>query len=869
MKKIISFLVFCLCLIVVGSLLSVSSNAQQKSSENNKKKKTTQKRTNENLQQMHNDQEQKNPPVRPPEELAYFQQLIEDATRNGIVRASVVVRDFPGAQDQLLRELAPFQVSLVTRFQTVPSLTLDVNAAALIYMRDSDLVVNVRPNLIGYPASGQTNNPIRSPEQLALFQRLSEQAQNNGLVRVIIELRASFTPEGFLTPAQRQAQRAGIRTTQENLLNLLAQFQVQLVTRYEFVPSLTLDVSPSALEFIKNSALVVKIQENQIGKPVVERSVSLIGTPNAWNRGYSGAGQAIAVLDTGVDKNHVFLRNKIISEACYSTNGSNLQSLCPAQATESTAPNSGLNCNTTIVGCDHGTHVAGIAAGNYPEANRYGVARDAQVIAIQVFSRDIARNEAVYTTDDLNRGLERVQALNGTYNIASVNLSLALLSPYGSTCDNVNTTTTMLVNNLRSYGIATIAASGNNGNPYAISHPACISTAVSVGATHDGDAGAVDTITDFSNNANFLSLLAPGSLINSSVPGGAFANFEGTSMAAPHVSGGWAILRQRVRDAPRNQFLRDRILRVFQESGRPIQDPRNGITRSRIQVDAALLRLTPPIFDYDNDDRTDVSVFRPSNGTWYLRRSTAGNTEIQFGQQGDIIAPGDYDGDGRTDVAIFRPSSNYSWYIQRSRDGFYAAQFGQNGDKIAPGDYDSDGRTEIAVVRPSTGHVYYLNVSTGASGGVFLTNTLSTDEPVPGDYDGDGRTDAAVFDPFSGTWYIRESQSNVLTQTQFGQSGDRTVQADYDGDGKTDIAVYRSGAWHLMRSNAGFTIVNFGASTDIPVPGDYDGDARVDVAVFRPSVGNWFIRYWTGALDNTVSFGQSGDVPTPSAYVRP
>lgn len=705
MKRIASLIVFCCIQTLIGGLLSVNIEAQQKSSNN-------QKELRKNRQQMNTNQEQTTPPVRTPEELAYFQNAIEQAMARGIVRVTVGVRDFQ-AQEELLRQLTPFQVRLIEKFTVVPYVALEVNVAALIYMRDSELVLNVRADRLVRLAS----NASRTPEELAHFQTLINRAAASNSIRVIVGIRTSFIPEGQLTPAQRQAQRAAIRQTQDNLLAQLATFQVTLITKFEIVPYIALVVDAAVLEYMKNSPLVANIQQDRLVKPVLEQSVPLVGAPNAWSRGFSGAGQAIAVLDTGVDKYHVFLRNKVISEGCYSTNdpNQNLASLCPGGATESTAPNSGLNCLPSILGCEHGTHIAGIAAGSYPDANRFGVARDAQVIAIKIFSRDTINNEVSGTIIDMNRGLQRVQALSGTYNIAAVNLSIEA-GTYTTQCDNVEPITRDLINTLYSYGIATIVASGNEGLTNAIGFPACISTAVSVGSTQDGSNGTiVDALSPFTNRAPFLDLLAPGEWIFSSVPGGttatqipgcinfsaSFADCRGTSQAAPHVAGAFAILKQRVNDAPHNQIWADRFLRVLQGTGRPIV----GVNARRIQIDAALLALVPPVFDYDGDDRTDVSVFRPGNGTWYLQQSQNGFSAVQFGQSTDVIVPGDYDGDGRTDVAVFRPSNN-AWYIQRSRDGFYTFQFGQNGDKVAPGDYDGDGRIEIAVLRPSTGYVY-------------------------------------------------------------------------------------------------------------------------------------------------------------------
>jgi hypothetical protein len=160
-------------------LLSINAEAQQKSSNN-------QKKTGKNKQQMNTNQEQTIPPIRTLEELAYFQSAIEQAIARGTVRVTVGVRDFQ-AQEDLLRQLAPFQIHLIEKFIAVPYVALEVNAASLIYMRDSPLVLNVRADRLVRPAS----SPVRTPEELAYFQQLIEQALNspNGLVRQIAPLK--------------------------------------------------------------------------------------------------------------------------------------------------------------------------------------------------------------------------------------------------------------------------------------------------------------------------------------------------------------------------------------------------------------------------------------------------------------------------------------------------------------------------------------------------------------------------------------------------------------------------------------------------------------------------------------------------------
>jgi hypothetical protein len=297
-------------------------------------------------------------------------------------------------------------------------------------------------------------------------------------------------------------------------------------------------------------------------------------------------------------------------------------------------------------------------------------------------------------------------------------------------------------------------------------------------------------------------------------------------------------------------------------------------------VELGLTTLVPnrKLFDFDGDNRDDISVFRPSNGTWY-RINSSNNTfyAVQFGFGFDQIAPADYDGDGKTDIAVFRglvPGAGdlaYFYILNSSDNSFRAVQFGQRNDLPVPGDYDGDGKADVAVWRFSSigGQSNFSYRSSSMPNVNFNQVFGSGGRPVVGDFDGDGKLDPALV-MSSGLWSIRKSSDETFLGINFGLSSDIPVPADYDGDGVTNVAVFRpsTGTWYTSANAAtNYGAIQFGASDDLPVPADYDGDGKADVGVFRPSNGVWYLNRTTSGFIG-IQFGVSGDKPVPNAYIR-
>src|SRR6266850_3310897 len=439
----------------------------------------------------------------------------------------------------------------------------------------------------------------RDEDRRVVPTRIHDRPRAEGEVRVLVELSlpSNRVAERGLSSQARTAYRQEIADTAARVLSRLAKHPHRVLRRYVTTPLMALQVGPAALQELEAAGFPVKrVMEDRIHRPVLWDSVPLIGADQAWAQGFDGTGLVVAVIDSGVDSTHPFLAGKVVEEACYSTTsttpGQQSTTLCPNGAEEQIGPGAGTYCPLELEGCWHGTHVAGIAAGNGTPADLpiWGVGRGASIMAVQVFSQingffDCGGAPPCLGafTSDILAALERVYELRTTHDFAAVNMSLGG-GLFSANCDDEPYKP--FIDNLRAAGIATVVASGNDGSTAQLSAPACVSTAVSVGATTKDD-----QVAPYSNVTPVLSLFAPGADIISSYPGGQFAVASGTSMAAPHVTGAWAILKQ-----ARPTASVDEVLQALTDTGLLITDTRagTGATRPRIQVDFALGDLLNP-----------------------------------------------------------------------------------------------------------------------------------------------------------------------------------------------------------------------------------------------------------------------------------
>ncbi|MFN7472338.1 MAG: S8 family peptidase, partial [Roseiflexaceae bacterium] len=433
------------------------------------------------------------------------------------------------------------------------------------------------------------------------------------MVKVIVTLRQpSIARTVGVDPFNMQQRSNVVRLLQQDFVGNQAGRMLVNARQPAYHPVVFGHIRREDIAIVASDSAVVGVQEDKPMPLLMNESTVIIGSGVANQTGYGGAGMSVAVLDTGVAKNHEFLSGQVVAEACFSNFWNDGTSLCPRGTSTTNAVSNDLDSATPCVaysGCDHGTHVAGIVAGKVIDKGSFvirGVAPDAKIIGIQVFTYVASKSRISSYSADQIMAMDWLITHRSTPSwgtLAALNMSIGG-SQYATNCDSDNSARKSYIDTLRGLKVATIIASGNDGWSDSISSPACISSAIAVGATTTSsavgysEATGVDQVASFSNaptiannviNGNgdrLLDLLAPGFFIYSALSSSStsYDSKAGTSMAAPHVAGAWAIMKQAAPNASIAQ-----ILQWLSSTGTSITDTRNTLVLPRINVDDAVV----------------------------------------------------------------------------------------------------------------------------------------------------------------------------------------------------------------------------------------------------------------------------------------
>ena len=438
------------------------------------------------------------------------------------------------------------------------------------------------------------------------------------LIRVIVTLDVDNAPAPAEPTAAAIAVRAAVRSAQRQVEVELDGTRSGPVKRFTHSPAVAVAVTQDGLDALARSDVVTSVIPDVPHFPSLDSSVPVMQGDQAHAQGFNGAGGTIVLIDTGVETSHSFLGGRVVAEACF-----NLNNNCPNGQDEMIGPGAGGPC--PLSGCDHGTHVAGIAAGQ--NSSTVGVVPASSIVAIQAFEDGGAFCEngpgtcVVAFTSSLIGSLDHVITIAASMAISDVNMSLGT-GPMPTPCNTHGTKGP--IDALVALGIPTFATSGNNGNKSEMSAPACVDSAIAVGRVDD------DHDVPLSSNSHpTLDLMAPGTNVVSSEPGNTFGTKSGTSMASPHAAGAFALLEQRFPSASSQQ-----LLGCMTSTGIPITDPFNGVTKPLIQVAKAMSLGTPPA---TNDDFDDAVVLDDPSGTLAM---TNENTTKQPGEPNHAGNPG-------------------------------------------------------------------------------------------------------------------------------------------------------------------------------------------------------------------------------------
>ena len=443
------------------------------------------------------------------------------------------------------------------------------------------------PSAAAPPFPSEWLRPVpdaRGPLEKADPGLLSAAERGGEEVEALVTLRLPEEARRLGVASPRRAERRAFQARlAADLEAEYAPFGVRLERAFASVPAILLRMPATAVPALAGDPRVERVRPNGRVRALDAEGDGLMKVPELRAAGVDGAGVTVAVLDSGVDSTHPELPP-----------GTKVVNLYDAVDHDGDAAD----------GYGHGTPVAGIIAGLST-----GVARGAKVAAVRVLD-DRGNGSDAQVLEGIDAVLESVSAGN-PHSIRVLNLSLGgyldgAKPPEPGRCDALAPDYKAAFDLLSQAGVLVVAASGNGGCTTGIVLPACVSGALTVGAVYDAalspqtfyrghclptgcsDASPVaDAIPCYSDSGDRLDVLAPSHCAEAPRRGGGYLGcFGGTSGAAPYAAGVAALLLG-AEPGRRPAEVRS----AMRSTGTPVKDPRNGVTRNRLDAPAALAAL--------------------------------------------------------------------------------------------------------------------------------------------------------------------------------------------------------------------------------------------------------------------------------------
>ncbi|MBS3162858.1 S8 family serine peptidase [Candidatus Woesearchaeota archaeon] len=343
---------------------------------------------------------------------------------------------------------------------------------------------------------------------------------------------------------------------------------------------------------------VKSIGKDEIFQLLLTDSVPLINASTVHIKQYStlnltGLTQTICIIDSGINATYPDFNGRVIEQKCFcnvSNTGLSGGGCCPDLTFES---------NTATDDHGHGTHVAGIAAGN--GTTILGVAPEANIIAVKV-----SNSAGTVAFADILSAVNWCVDNATIYNISVITISIGG-GIYQEECDSTYPALSSEIETAWNSNISVTISTGNSGSTTYMTAPACIAKAISISSTTKTDA-----ISSFSNRNSLTDIFAPGSsIISAALSGGTVSN-SGTSMSAPHVAGVIALLQQYKKEVEGRPLTSQEINDTLATNGTTIDDTA-GSGRNFIRIDAfksltAIDNLFPQL-DYVNTTSNLIYVY--------------------------------------------------------------------------------------------------------------------------------------------------------------------------------------------------------------------------------------------------------------------